>query len=240
MSILTQVTDKMQEVLNIKANEAAKNNGFIQRQRKFTGSAFVQTLVFGWLHNPDASWTHLAQTARVFDIDVSRQAIVKRMTPEAASTLKATLEAAATACITPLPQKLPLLSKFTGVYVQDSTWITLPDELNSVWKGTGCRTTDKKAAIKLQVRFDVLTGAFDHFHLTDGITTDKKAEQDFEPLPARSLRLADLGYFSLDAFENLTQTGVFWISRLKAGCKLFDEHNEAFCYRSILQQQTKT
>ena len=235
MSILTQVTDKMQEVLNIKANEAAKNSGFIQRQRKFTGSAFVQTLVFGWLHNPDASWTDLAQAARVFDIDVSRQAIVNRMTPEAALTLKATLEAAATACITPLPQKLPLLSKFKGVYVQDSTWITLPDELNSVSKGTGCRTTDKKAAIKLQVRFDVLTGAFDHFQLTDGITTDRKAEQDFEPLPAGSLRLADLGYFSLDAFENLTQTGVFWISRLKAGCKLFDEHNEAFCLQKYLR-----
>ena len=235
MSILTQVTDKMQEVLNIKANEAAKSSGFIQRQRKFTGSTFVQMLVFGWLQNPNASWTDLAQTARVFGVDVSRQSIVNRMTPEAAATLKATLESASAECVIPSPQQLPLLKQFRGVYVQDSTWISLPDALSCVWKGSGCKTTDKKAAIKLQVRFDILTGAFDHFQLTDGIAADSKTEQAFEPLPAGSLRLADLGYFSLDAFEKLTQTGVSWISRLKAGCKLFDQQQNAFCLHNHLR-----
>ena len=144
MSILTQVTDKMQEVLNIKANEAAKNSGFIQRQRKFTGSAFVQTLVFGWLHNPDASWTDLAQAARVFDIDVSRQAIVNRMTPEAALTLKATLEAAATACITPLPQKLPLLSKFKGSMCKTALGLRLPTNLTPYQKAPDVERQIKK------------------------------------------------------------------------------------------------
>ena len=83
-----------------------------------------------------------------------------------------------------------------------------------------------------------MTGAFHHFQLTDGITTDKKAEQAFEPLPAGSLRLADLGYFSLDTFEELTQTGVFWISRLKVDCKLFDAQRNAFVYTITLNQQT--
>ena len=32
-------------------------------------------------------------------------------------------------------EALPLLQQFTGVYVQDSTWITLPDELHETWKG---------------------------------------------------------------------------------------------------------
>ena len=125
MSILTQVTDKMQEVLIIKANEAAKSSGFIQRQRKFTGSAFVQTLVFGWLQNPEASYTDLAQTGRVFEVDVSRQAIVNRMTDRAATTLKTILESVSTECVIPSPQQLPLLNQFRGVYVQDSTWLSL-------------------------------------------------------------------------------------------------------------------
>ena len=77
MSILTQVSDKMQEVLQITANEAALTTGFIQRQRKFTGSAFVQALVFGWLQTPDASWTDLAQSARALGVDVTHQAIVQ-------------------------------------------------------------------------------------------------------------------------------------------------------------------
>ena len=229
MSILTQVSDIMQKVLQQSANEAAINCGAVRRRRKFDGSTLVQTLVFGWLQLPEASYTDLAETARALDVDVTRQAIVKRMTRETAETLKATLEIASKQSILPTPQTLPLLSQFTGVYVQDSTWISLPDELYSVWKGTGCRTNSKKAALKLQLRFDVLTGAFTHFQLTDGITADRSAEEHFEPLPEGSLRLADLGYFSLDAFEKMTQAGVFWLTRLKVDCKLFDEHGEPFC-----------
>ena len=149
MSILTQVSDIMQKVLQQSANEASIKCGAVRRRRKFDGSTLVQTLVFGWLQLPEASYTDLAETARALDVDVSRQAIVKRMTRETAETLKATLEIASKQSIIPPPQTLPLLSQFTGVYVQDSTWISLPDELYSVWKGTGCRTNSKKAALKL-------------------------------------------------------------------------------------------
>ena len=86
--------------------------------------------------------------------------------------------------------------------------------------------------MKLQIRFDVLTGTFQHFQLTDGMTADTKAEKQFEPLPAGSLRLADLGYFSLDGFERLTQTGVFWITKFKVGCPLLTNNKNLFVYRS--------
>ena len=35
------------------------------------------------------------------------------------------------------------------------------------------------------------------------------------PLPAGALRLADLGYWSLEAFAALAQHKVFWLSRLQ-------------------------
>ena len=122
--------------------------------------------------------------------------------------------------------------------MQDSTWITLLDELHTIWKGASCRTQKNKAALKLQVRFDVLTGTFQHFQLTDGTTADAKAEEQFQPLPAGSLRLADLGYFSLAEFERLTQAGVFWITKFKAGCSLFDEQQEPFCLQKRLASET--
>ena len=167
---------------------------------------------------------------------MSRQAIEQRLTPEAAETLKTILETAVAEVIaTDDPQTLPLLETFNGVYVQDSTWIALPDELHAIWQGPACKTEKNKASLKLQLRFDVLSGAFEHFQLTDGLTADSKAEKQFEPLPAGSLRLADLGYFSLDAFEELTQTGVFWLTRLKVNCKLFDEQGEPFCLQKHLK-----
>ena len=239
MCIISEVNSKMQEVFTDAFYEASIKSGFFQREGKISTDVFVKTLVMGFLTNPKASYTDLAHVARTFKVDVTRQAIANRMTSEAAESLKTTLEVAATHVVATPPQTLPILNQFKGVYVQDSTWISLPDELSSVWKGTGCRTKDKKAAIKLQLRFDVLTGAFEHFQLTDGVTTDRKAEQDFNPLPAGSLRLADLGYFSLDEFDKLTQSGVFWISRLKVNCKLFDEHKTVFCLDKYLSSTSE-
>ena len=53
MDILSKITDAMQVVLSETADAIARKTGFIKRQRKLSGSDFAQTLVFGWLDNPD-------------------------------------------------------------------------------------------------------------------------------------------------------------------------------------------
>ena len=66
MSILTQVSNIMQEILQNIANEVAQRCGFVQRIRKLTGAVFIQTLVFGWLEAPDASYADLCQYCQDF------------------------------------------------------------------------------------------------------------------------------------------------------------------------------
>ena len=61
MSILTQVPNVMQEILQNRANEIAQRCGLVQRIRKLTGAGFIQTLVFGWLEAPDASYADSCQ-----------------------------------------------------------------------------------------------------------------------------------------------------------------------------------
>lgn len=239
MSILPQVCDKMRKLLTHTADEAARRCGLVQRNRKLTGSALVQTLVFGWFANPEASYDELAQTAGTLGIAVTRQAIEQGLTAEAAATLRATLEGAAQAVIATQPHALPLLNGFNGVYLQDSTWIRLPDVFHDTHRGTGDRTNTHRAALKLQLRFEVATGEFEHFQLTEGVAADSTAEKQFQRLPEGSLRLADLGYFSLEALDKLTQANVAWITRLKAGCRLFDEAGDPLCLLKWLQAQSQ-
>ncbi len=59
MNILSQVPEKMQQILTTTADNAARNTGFVKRNRKLTGSQFVQTFVWTWLENPDATYTQL-------------------------------------------------------------------------------------------------------------------------------------------------------------------------------------
>jgi len=54
-SILSQVSQAIQSVLTDVADEVARATGFIKRQVKVTGSNFCQTLVIGWLGNPEAT-----------------------------------------------------------------------------------------------------------------------------------------------------------------------------------------
>ena len=237
MNTLSQVPDKMQQILTDTAKAAALNTGFVKRNRKLTGDQFAQILVFGWLENPDATWTQLAQTAGALGTPITRQAIEQRFTPAAAETLKTILEAAAVEVVSADPQVLPLLQQFNGVYLQDSTWITLPDVLHETWPGARRKNNPDKASVKLQLRFDVATGTFAHFQLTDGPTADSAAEKEMQPLPAESLRLTDLGYFSLETFEKLSEANVFWITRFKVGCSLFDEQGERFCLNKHLTSQ---
>ena len=241
MSILQQVPDKMQTILQTIPDEAAVDTGLVKRKRKLTGSALTQILVLGWLENPEASYQHLTETAATLGIEVSRQALEQRLTLETTEMLKTTLDAAITEMLEVAGHReaLDLLQEFSGVYVRDSTWIRLPDELHETWKGHPKKNHPHKAALKLHLCFDVLTGGFQDFHLTDGMTADATAAKASDPLRQGSLRLADLAYFSLDEFEKLTENNVYWISRLKANSYLADESGERIDLEKMLKAEAE-
>jgi hypothetical protein len=94
MTILTDVGKKIQTILGSVADELGKTTGFIKRKRKFTGSTFIKTLVFGWMQEPEATLEELVQAGVLNDIEVSAQGLDKRFTPESANLSRAVLEQA--------------------------------------------------------------------------------------------------------------------------------------------------
>src|SRR5258707_12589626 len=129
----------LQPLFTTVADQAARASGFIQRVRTLTGASFVQTLVFGWLADPSASLSELTHTAAACDTPLSRQALAQRFTPQAADCLHRVLAAALQTLITTDAVALPILARFCGVYLWDSTTITLPDVLATLWPGCGGR-----------------------------------------------------------------------------------------------------
>ncbi len=45
---VTQQAALLQQILGKEADELARETGFIQRERAFSGADFAQTLIFGW------------------------------------------------------------------------------------------------------------------------------------------------------------------------------------------------
>ncbi len=210
MWTVTQVTTTVQTLLTTTANRLARETGFVRRASKLTGAHFVQALVFGWLNNPNATLQQLAQMAGTVGVPISSQGLDQRFSQVAANLLRRVLEVAVGSLVTADPVAIPLLQRFRGVYLLDSSTIVLPNELAAVWHGCGGRPPEPseppshppaqtEAAVKLQVQFDLLSGALRGPILQDGRAHDRRALPQTE-FPAGALRLADLGSFSVEAF----------------------------------------
>ncbi len=235
MSAIPQVARTLDLLLNSTADAAARRSGFVQRRTKLTGARFIQTLVFGWLKNPQGSLDELTQTAAALGVKISPQGLDQRFGPKAAAALEEVLREAVTQVIAAQPVAIPILERFTSVVLLDSSTVVLPDALAHVWSGTGSRTGQGRAALKIQVRLDLCTGALSGPLLQDGRCHDRTSPIQKDPLPPGSLRLADLGYFSLDMLGDLTRQGVFFLSRLQAQTSVFEPSGKRLDLRRVLR-----
>jgi hypothetical protein len=225
----------MQTVLTTTADQAARDSGFVKRRSKLTGAKFVQSLVFGWWNNPDATYEQLAQMATALGAPLTAQGLDQRFTPEGAQCLRQTLEQAVQCAIAADPVMIPLLQRFNGVYLQDSTTITLPDALAALWPGCGGSSAPgTSAALKTQVQFNLTDGQLTHLDLQAGRAQDKTAPMQAAPLPPGALRIADLGYLSIPVLAQYDHQGVFWLTRYQANLLLFDEEGQPLDLLSVL------
>jgi hypothetical protein len=232
MTSVPQLSNVLQTLLTDTADTAAHLTRFVQRRSKLSGAVFVQTLVFGWLANPQATLEQLTKVAALRGVSLSPQALDQRFTERAAHCLLEVLNAAVqTLVCTTDPVTAPLLERFRGVYVHDSSILSLPHPLGCVWPGCGNQNTpsSKSAALKLQVRLELGRGMLDGPHLQSGRIHDSHSpHQDTQhplhsPLPVGALRIADLGFFSLDVLGQLQRQQVYWLTRVQGHTALFDE-----------------
>jgi hypothetical protein len=169
-------------------------------------------------------------------IEISPQALDQRFTASAAACLHQVLLTAIARVLTAEPVAIPLLERFTAVYVQDSSTIILPEVFAAQWHGCGGSTASSaSAALKLQARLEMRTGRLD-VQLQEGRASDRAAVLP-GPLPAGALRLADLGYWSLEAFAALEQHKVFWLSRLQMQTAVYDATGARRDLLEILEAQ---
>jgi hypothetical protein len=227
MSMVAQVAQAMQTVLTQDAQQAAADSGLCQRASKLGGAAFTQALVFGCLGQPQPTLEDFAQAAAAGGAAVQAQAFDERFDartgPRAADCLQRVLAAAVRQVVAADPVAVALLRRFRGVYLQDSTVVALPDALAHLFPGCGGTGRASRAAVKFQVRLDLGTGRLAGPLPEPGRAADQRTALSADDLPAGALRVADLGYFDLDAFARLGGRGVYWLSRLQEKTAVFTE-----------------
>jgi hypothetical protein len=212
---LPRLATELQTLFTTVADQAAQTSGFIIRKRILDGPSFVQGLVLGWLANPHATLEELTLSVADAGATLSPQGLEQRFTDTAAECLREVLAEAVKRVLGTNSSAATLLQRFSGVYLLDSTTIPLPAALARLWRGCGGNTAQAgRAALKVQVRWEVGSGALEGVSWSEGCAADATAELASAPLPAGALRIADLGYFDLGVLAQYGTDGVFWLTRI--------------------------
>lgn len=212
---------RIQELLTDLAQQAAWDNDACQRCSPLSGATLVQTLVLGYLADANAAREDLAQTAALLGYPVSPQAIDQRFNPQLACCLQRLL-GQAVGRVAADPATATVLQKFTAVLVQDSTLVTLPDALADCWRGCGTSSgAGGEAAVKFQVRLDLLTGQLCALRVEPGRASDQATPLQRADLRPGALHLRDLGYFDLDVLGDIAAAGAFYLTRVQDGTGLY-------------------
>src|SRR5260370_14774557 len=207
MSSVTHFAETVQRILSEEADQLAREVGFVQRERVISGADLMQSLLFGWLQEPEIAYDGLTQVLGRREVSITASGLSQRFTPEAACLLQRVLERLGAEQMEVEAVEIALLKQFSAVILEDSSSITLPPELAQVWRGCGGSAGASPAALKLFVRWDVLRGELQGPGLEQGRRNDQRGSFAVEGLPDGCLYVADLGLFAVQPLSALAAGG---------------------------------
>src|SRR6266516_1191691 len=223
MSTVAQIKEIVQRVLGPRADELARETHCVRRKRTLDGSDFVQGVVFGYLHQADATSEELAQILGRREVQIRASGLCQLFTQAAAEFReqeKGEVIPEGVQAEQPAPPEV--LGRFEAVIVADSATIKLPDQLKDIWHGCGGGQGQSKAGLKLHVRWDLKGGGLQGPLLTDSRQADQRSPLRQEGIPAGVLNITDESYCRLDWLK--AQEG-FFLTRPQSRVWFLDRHN---------------
>ena len=223
MGIISKVASLLQSTLGAELDRIGRQTGAIRRQRKFSGASLLKTVALTVMKTPNPTTDDFVATAAQLGVRVTPEAVEKRFTEALVAHLRAGLEHVLRRTLAARPAAIPLPEKFTAVEVGDSTTVTVPDGYAGEFPGCGGEAGSGKAAVKIQVTWELRTGCLRQLVVEPGRQSDARSVALEGPVVPGSLTIRDLGYFCLKRFRAIGQQRAYWISRWQQGTAVFDE-----------------
>lgn len=237
MGIISQVAGRLQSTLGPELDTIGRQTGVIQRERKFAGASLLKMMVLTVMKSPNATAADFVTTAAQLGVLVTPEAVEKRFTDKLVAHLRTSLEHVLKHAFAAGPTVIPLLEKFTAVEIGDSTTVTLPDECEAEFPGCGGKTGSGKAAVKIQVAWELRTGGLTKLVVGPGRQSDAKGVASDDPVAPGSLTIRDLGYFCLKRFRSIGRQGAYWISRWQRGTIVLDAEGRPLDLLDFLRER---
>jgi hypothetical protein len=216
--------DKKLEQLQL--NKHALRSGFKKRKaQKITGKALLISFILMAMQGKNTFQHWAEQISNLKGRTVSKQGLWKRITVKLTQFLLAVLFDALgkqTNNIYKQAKQEASLKHYKRVLLQDSTTLSLPDSLSWCFPGNVSKGK-KKAQLKIQVVYDLLSNRFVYFEITSYTANDQSKSKDILSIATKGdLVIRDLGYFVLKYFDEMAAQNISFISRLKYGVGIYN------------------
>lgn len=220
------IIPSLQQIVNFfseaKIEQIAKETSFLVRKRNLSPLVFLGIFTFGLIQKADATLVQLISMGKriVPSLSISPQGLHKRINNLAVEFLKKMFAFSLSLCVERAENLQPLFLPFDRVHILDSSHITLPDEVASLFLASGGNRS--QAGAKIQLMMDYKTGNFSHIWLTDGVTPVKRQlDTAIEQVKANELMLFDLGYVSQRALKTIDDNRGFFVCLLQTQTSLY-------------------
>lgn len=198
-------------------------SGFVQRTSKVTAVLFVQILVLGCWRERVTTLADLVQVGHRLGVQVSSVGLHQRLNAAAVVLLQAVLQAVL-AQRRPVATGCAIFGRFAAVYLQDSTYVSLPAALAGQLAGSGgCASA---AGAKVVLNYEYRSGALAALEVVPGRRADQGCRQTVQVATPGSLHIFDLGFYALELLRQLAEKGSYFLCRHQYQTALYstEEH----------------
>jgi hypothetical protein len=225
-----QLMLKLQQKFKVTKKEliesVAKATGFIKRSSsKISGWDFFQLMTIEHFSDASISLEGLCDVLHTMNpqADLSAQALHQRIISESAvSFLEEVFSAVYKKFLSPVTEKisLPVFNPFGRVFLQDSTQMSLHEDLAQEFKGSGGGAS--KSSLKIDLIYELKHSILEKLTVSKGTIPDqKRAGQILDIIRKGDLIIRDLGYSAIDVFSKIAEKKAYYLSRFKHGTSVY-------------------
>ena len=122
MEKINKISEILNKYFNEKAEEKAREEGFIKRNRKISGSSFLKGMVLGNLEDGRSSIENICQILYQDEIEITKQGLEFRFTEEAKEYMRSMWIEGFESLKNTMKIECEILEKFKGVKILDSSY----------------------------------------------------------------------------------------------------------------------
>ena len=220
-SMLSKICNSVTHFFKVTTPKIGKEVGFTKRHSKLTALHFTQALLMSAYQEKEISLAQIARQLKQLGVNITKQGLHKRFKVQGRKLMENLFKESLNSFKMKCMGGIDLLKTFAGVYLFDSSAISLPESMATLYPGRG--GTASTSALKIQLMIDYINNHVESLDITSGKENDQGYKKHLASIKEGCLYLQDLGYFSIETFKLMSSYGAYFISRYLPQTKLYIE-----------------